>query len=73
MLPAKEYEVGIVVNRKIGGAVKRNRTKRRLKEALRKQKINAQILVKANDAVDNLSFQEIEETIKGCIKKAKFD
>ena len=73
VLPADEYKVGIVVNRQIGNAVKRNRIKRRIKEALRKQKIKAEILVKANKAVDNLKFQEIEEAIKSCIMKAKND
>lgn len=73
MLPAGEYEVGIVVNRKIGNAVKRNRAKRRIKEALRKQNIPAQIIVKANENVDNLSFMDIVEEIKNSIERIKID
>jgi ribonuclease P protein component len=73
VLPAGEYEVGIVVNRKIGNAVKRNRAKRRIKEALRKQNIPAQIIVKANENVDNLSFMDIVEEIKNSIERIKID
>jgi ribonuclease P protein component len=72
-LPAEEFKVGIVVNRKIGNAVKRNRAKRRIKEAMRKQNIPAQLIVKANETVDNLSFKDIVDGIKNSIERIKID
>ncbi|MFH1617307.1 MAG: ribonuclease P protein component [Candidatus Margulisiibacteriota bacterium] len=71
VLPAEEYEVGIVVSRKIGNAVKRNRAKRRIKEAMRKQNIQAQIIIKVNEAVDNLSFKDIIGGIENSIERIK--
>lgn len=62
--PSKECRVGIVVSGKIGNAVKRNRIRRRLKEAIRKFCPIAEIVIRASGDVDNLSFKEIEENIR---------
>ncbi len=65
VFPTNEYRIGIVVSGKVGNAVTRNRIKRRLKEAFRKFCFDAEIVVRASVAVDNLSFEKIVETIKG--------
>ncbi|MBI5699165.1 ribonuclease P protein component [Candidatus Saganbacteria bacterium] len=65
VVPSNEYRIGIVVSGKIANAVKRNRIKRRLREAFRKFCFDAEIVIRPLATVDNLPFGEILGTIKG--------
>ncbi len=58
--------LGVVASRRVGGAIRRNRAKRRLREAFRKNEpreaIAADVVLIARNAIIEASFQEIERT-----------
>jgi len=77
MLPtqAEETRVGISISRRIGSSVERNKLKRRIREALRK---NASFLPAGMDIVlaarlgpSEASFQEIEGDIRRLCEHAR--
>ena len=67
-------KVGISVNKKIGHAVVRNRTKRRIREAvypnLTKLKTNFNLVIIAKNAIVDAPFNAIESELKYLLKKA---
>jgi ribonuclease P protein component len=66
---------GFSVSKKIGGAVVRNKVRRRLKAALSsflpKTKGHASIIFVARKGIELASYQEIEKQMKYLLKKAK--
>ena len=68
-------KVGISVSKKLGHAVVRNRTKRRIREAiyphLTKLKPNFNVVVIAKNAIANASFNDINNELNYLLKKAK--
>ena len=72
---ASTIGVGITVTRKIGGAVVRNRARRRLREALRitlpgPAKPGADYVVVARPAVLNLPFAQLQAELAGAFAQA---
>jgi ribonuclease P protein component len=63
--------VGFVTGRGVGGAVRRNRARRRLKEALRalssRMKGGFDIVVAARPGVDRVKTQELTEEMEGLL------
>lgn len=73
--PSKySIKAGFIVSKKIGNAVTRNRTRRRLKEAFRslipdlQDNINYVIIARAG--IEELDFKEIKEALIGVLKRA---
>ena len=68
-------KVGISVSKKLGHAVVRNRTKRRIREAiyphLTKLKPNFNVVVIAKNAIVNASFDAIKSELNYLLKKAQ--
>lgn len=68
-------KVGISVSKKLGHAVVRNRTKRRIREAifphLTTLKPNFNVVVIAKNAIVDASFNEIKNELNYLLKKAK--
>ncbi|MEK7274475.1 MAG: ribonuclease P protein component [Candidatus Desantisbacteria bacterium] len=66
--------VGIVAGKKVGGAVKRNRAKRLLREAYRlnKNKLvqGLDIVLVAKKMITNLTFHEVEKNLLYIFKKS---
>ncbi len=69
--------MGIVVSKKIGKAVTRNRVRRRLREALRlmvaagEVKTSADIVVIARPEAATVDYGELEAALRHALKKAK--
>lgn len=67
------YHFGISVSKKIGNAVVRNKTKRRLKSIIDKKNyqngINCIIIVKR--AINDYSYQQIEEKLLSALENLK--
>lgn len=75
--PAKKNypKIGIVISKKIGKAVVRNKKRRQIKEILRKfigDIIANQYVIVAKDNIVDLKFTELENEILNCFKKNKF-
>lgn len=72
---AEEKKLGIVVSKKHGSAVIRNRIKRRIKEAVRsieeKLSTGIQIVVIPAIGVDRLTFKELSGEILAALRKAR--
>ena len=67
-------KVGISVSKKIGGAIVRNKTKRRIREAimpyLKSLKPNFNVVLIAKQTIVNASFDEIKSELNYLLKKA---
>lgn len=67
ILPGNELEIAIVTKKEIGGAVKRNKIKRKIKEAIRTTQIRVnnkcKLVLFASPIVDKLNNKEIREAI----------
>ena len=72
----KNYaKVGIVISKKIGKAVVRNKKRRQIKEILRKfiyDVIPNQYVIVLKDSIVDLTFAELENEIFSCFVKNKF-
>lgn len=68
----KDYRIGYSVSKKIGKATVRNKTKRRLKEIVRQNKLaqnyNNYVLV-AREGIELLSFNELLTEVKEIFNK----
>ena len=66
--------VGFIVSKKIGNAVVRNRTRRRLKEAFRSiiddVKDYTNYIIIARSGIEEFDFIEIKQALTGVLKKA---
>jgi ribonuclease P protein component len=62
-------QVGIVAGRRVGNAVRRNRAKRRIREALTKVELqrNTAYVVVASPGVDETEFGRLERWLEGAI------
>lgn len=70
-LPAPELRVGIVVSKKVGKAVVRNRIKRRLREILRRLHLpRAHLLVIASPEARNATYAELFQDLTRALKKS---
>jgi len=70
-----ESRIGLSAGKKVGGAVRRNRVKRRMREILRCQRPllrhNVDLVLVAHPGAAKLSFSEMEVEITGMIRKAR--
>ena len=70
----KNIKVGLAVTKKVGHAVVRNKTRRRLREIIRvllpKLKQNYNIIVVAKDSIVSASFSSLSADLEKLIKKA---
>ncbi|WP_084521338.1 ribonuclease P protein component [Thermus islandicus] len=70
-LPAPEVRVGIVVSRRVGKAVVRNRVRRRLKEILRRLHLpGAHLLLVASPEAREAGFAELFQDVVRALKKS---
>lgn len=70
-LPAPELRVGIVVSKKVGKAVVRNRIKRRLREILRRLHLpKAHLLVIASPEAREATYAELFQDLIRALKKS---
>ncbi|MDM7324543.1 MAG: ribonuclease P protein component [Thermus sp.] len=70
-LPAPELRVGIVVSKKVGKAVVRNRVKRRLREILRRLHLpKAHLLVIASPEAREATYAELFQDLTRALKKS---
>ncbi len=74
--PSKySLRVGVVVSKKVGKAVVRNKARRRIKEAFRSMIADVvdkhNIIIVAKSCVATMSYQEIKISLEKLLKKAK--
>ncbi len=70
-LPAAQLRVGIVVSKKVGKAVVRNRIKRRLREILRRLHLpKAHLLVIASPEAREATYAELFQDLTRALKKS---
>ncbi|MBN1504674.1 MAG: ribonuclease P protein component [Candidatus Eisenbacteria bacterium] len=69
-----QRKAGFVASRKIGGAVERNRARRRIREAYRKLRSglpgNAHLVFVARAGVTDIGWDELLADVAGLLKKA---
>ncbi len=71
-LPAQELRVGLVVSKKVGKAVVRNRVRRRLREILRRLHLpEAHLLVVASPEARGATYQELFQDLVRTLKRSK--
>jgi ribonuclease P protein component len=65
--------IGLVVSRRLGGAVKRNRTKRRLREIIRSEKLKAgwDIVIVARKDLAEASFADAKRVLGEILGRTK--
>jgi ribonuclease P protein component len=65
--------VGFVVSRAVGGAVQRNRVRRRLRHLVRERLAElpaaSRIVVRANPAAAEASYSELRDDLARCLKR----
>ena len=70
----KCIKVGFAVTKKIGGAIKRNLIRRRLREIIRKHLINLKqnynIIIVAKESILDVDFENLSKQIVNLLKKA---
>jgi ribonuclease P protein component len=66
-------EVGVVAGKKVGNAVKRNRAKRRLREAAHRAPLrnNTAYVLVASEAVVDVAFDDLVEWVTGAVSNEK--
>ena len=66
-----ESRVAFIISRKIKGAVKRNKLKRRLREIYRNSEVKkgTDMLIIAHKGAEELNFLELKENVGGLLKK----
>jgi ribonuclease P protein component len=70
-LPAPELRVGIVVSKKVGKAVVRNKVKRRLREILRRLHLpKAHLLLVATPEAREAGFAELFQDVVRALRKS---
>ncbi len=70
-LPAEETRVGLVVSKKVGKAVVRNKVKRRLREILRRLYLpKAHLLVLAQPEAREAGYQELFQDLVRALKRS---
>ncbi|SDE65743.1 ribonuclease P protein component [Thermus arciformis] len=70
-LPASELRVGIVVSKKVGKAVVRNRIKRRLREVLRRLHLpKAHLLLVASPEAREADFAALFQDVVRALRKS---
>lgn len=71
--PGPGPRLGLTVSRKVGGAVKRNRLKRRLREVFRLElerfPADTDVVIVALPGSDRLSLEQIRHQVLGCLER----
>lgn len=66
--------VGVVASRRVGGAIERNRAKRRLRDVFRRNRpsmpVAADVVLIARPTISQASYREIEKTYVGSVGRA---
>ncbi len=68
----EQYRYGVTANRSVGGAVKRNRAKRRMRTALREFELNPgwDLILSARPGLGEAPWDELTRAIGNLLKKA---